>query len=83
MGFYFVGTMAYNDNYCFEAAAAKVINGVFDDSLVAEGKQRLEGAHATGLPGGEDDCGNIVGLGTWVIGRYHHLWELGTLYFVL
>ena len=55
----FIRAMAQHDNDLIDSAVAKVIDAGFNDSLVSEGKQRLEGAHAAGLTGGQQNCCNI------------------------
>jgi len=46
-------TMADDDYYVMDLSSTKVFNAAFDHRAVAEGKQRLERAHAPRASGGE------------------------------
>src|SRR6266513_739473 len=51
--------MTHDDDNFFNIGRAKIPNAALDHRAVAEGKQRLERAHAARTAGGEKKCGDI------------------------
>jgi hypothetical protein len=48
--------MADDHDDVVDATFAKIVDAAFDDGFVSEGEKGLEGAHAAGLTGGEQNC---------------------------
>src|SRR5437016_14540160 len=51
--------MTHDADYFIDLSSTKTINATFDHRAIAEGKQRLECAHAPRAPGGEKNCDDI------------------------
>ena len=52
--------MTHDDDYVIDLSSAKIINAAFDHRAIAEGKQRLERAHAARASGGEENGSDLV-----------------------
>ncbi len=52
--------MTHDHNDLVNAGRAQVIHAASDHRAIAEGKQRLERAHAARAPGGEKNCGDVI-----------------------
>ena len=68
--------MTGDDNDFLDSRRADVVNAGFNYGAVAEGKQWLEGAHAPGQSGGQNNCSNIFHVLSGLDApSFRHLWR--------
>ena len=56
---HFIRAMTGDDDGFLDPGRADVVDAGFNYGAIAEGKQWLEGAHAPGTSGGQNNCSNI------------------------
>jgi len=69
------GAMTGNNDNVVYISRTKIVYAAFDHGAIAEGKQRLEGAHAARASGGEQDCTDVIQVDLFDLSLAVQFWQ--------